>query len=207
MQKALPVYTFVHIPKCGGSCVEVFFEKHYSDRIFGTTHKWTCQKDNHPIVIVREPIERFISCYHYWKNGSHGRNARDQQFHQKYDSFTIKDFIQLIKNGSQKELVIGFMWRVHYEPQVNWMKEDVYEHSIVITYESDLNPKIQALLEYLEIENKKIPLGKSNVTRKKEGEEVVLDEEDILFIKEKYAADFVLWEKIKNQPELFKKVL
>ena len=102
----LPIYQFVHVPKTGGTAVEVLFEKNYIDRIVGTTHKWVCKIDNNPIVIIREPIERFISAYHYWKNGSHGRNSRDNTFHEKYDSYTIKDFIQLQKERKKSELVV-----------------------------------------------------------------------------------------------------
>ena len=121
----LPIYTFIHIPKCGGSPVENYFEQHYSDRIFGTTHKWLSTKDNNPIVIIREPIERFISLYYYWKNGSHGRNSRNQEFIDKYGKYTISDFIRTFKtcvpaiNGNyMHELSVGFTWRVHFFKQV-----------------------------------------------------------------------------------------
>ena len=99
------------------------------------------------------------------------------------------------------------MWRVHYYPQVHWIKQDVYSNTIVITYEEDLNNKINALFDYLNIPNKNIKLEHNNVTRKKEGEEVVLDDEDIQFIKERYKDDFELWENALNHPEMFKKVL
>lgn len=205
----LQKYQFVHVPKTGGSAVENFFEKHYSDRIVGTTHKWVCKKDNNPIIIIREPIERFISAYHYWKNGSHGRNSRDKTFHEKYDSFTIKDFIQLQKDKKKRELVIGFMWEVHYDPQTNWIPKDVYSNTIVIKYveNENLNNKIIELLKYLNIENKGIPLEKSNITRKIENEKVILDDEDILFIRDRYRSDFELWNNINNNPEMFLHVI
>jgi Sulfotransferase family len=213
-QTDLPVYTFIHIPKCGGSPVEEYFERHYSDRIFGTTHKWSCQKDNNPIVIIREPIERFISLYHYWKNGSHGRNSRNQEFTEKYGNYNISDFIAAfkrcipaIKGNYMHELSVGFTWRVHFFKQVYWIPPEYFANSIVIRYSNDLNDKIHQLLTYIEVEDKGIPLPKTNTTRKKEGEEVVISDEDLAWLKEWFKEDFILWEAANNLPQLFKKVI
>ena len=209
-----PIYTFIHIPKCGGSPVENYFEKHYSDRIFGTTHKWLSTKDNNPIVIIREPIERFISLYHYWKNGSHGRNSRNQEFIDKYGKYTISDFIRTFKtcipaiNGNyMHELSVGFTWRVHFFKQVYWIPPECFANSIVVLYNNDLNDKIHQLLEYIGVVDKNIPLEKSNATRKKDGEEVVISDEDMAWLKEWFKEDFILWEAAKHLPQLFKKVI
>ena len=99
------------------------------------------------------------------------------------------------------------MWEVHYDPQSNWIKKDVYSNTIVIKYEEDLNNKIIDLLKYLNIENKGIRLEKSNITRKLENEKVILDDEDIAFIKEKYKDDFELLDDLNNHPELFLHVI
>lgn len=208
-------YTFIHIPKCGGSSVEKYFEEHYSNHIIGTTHKWVCEKDNNPIVIIRNPVDRFISLYHYWKNGSHGRNSRGTEFTEKYGNYNIKDFIKLFKHNSDAikknymhELVSGYMWRVHYFLQTYWINPNFYENSIVIIYEDDLSNKINKLLDYLGIENKNIELVRSNITRKKEGEEdVKLDEEDMEFLNEFFHEDFDLWNTAHNNPECFKHVI
>jgi hypothetical protein len=203
----LPIYTFIHIPKCGGTAVENYFLKYYSDRITGTTHKWVATTTNNPIIILRDPIERFISLYHYWKNGSHGRNSRNKDFTDKYGNYTIKDFIRLIKDHRQNELVVGYMWRVHYHPQINWIPKETYKNAIIITYVNNLNHKIRELLEYCDISYNGISLERSNVTRKKEGEDVVLDSDDYDWLHEHFKEDFELWENAFLCPELFKKVI
>lgn len=203
---ALPVYTFIHIPKCGGTAVENYFLRYYSDRITGTTHKWVASETNNPIVILRNPVDRFISLYHYWKNGSHGRNSRNQDFTQRYGDFTIKDFIQLIKDRKERDLVVGYMWRVHYHPQINWIPKETYKHAIIVTYVNDLDHKIKQLLEYCNIPYNGIKLERSNITRKKEGEEVILEQDDHDWLQEYFKEDFELWENAFMQPEMFKKV-
>lgn len=208
-------YTFIHIPKCGGSSVETYFEMNYNNYITGTTHKWVCEKDNNPIVIIRNPIDRFISLYHYWKNGSHGRNSRTNEFTDKYGNFNIKDFIKMykdntesIKNNYMHELVNGYMWRIHYFPQTYWINPSFFSNSIVIVYADDLSDKITSLLQFLNIENKGIELCKSNITRKKDNElNIILDEEDSIWIREHFKEDFDLWDKANNNPDLFKCVI
>ena len=112
-----------------------------------------------------------------------------------------------IDNNWMHELVNGYMWRLHYFPQIYWIKPEFFENSIIVLYEEDLNNKIQNLLEYLHVENKGIHLEKSNITRKKEGEDVVLDEEDMIWLKEEFKQDYDLWNKAQSNPELFKTVL
>jgi hypothetical protein len=202
-----PIYTFIHIPKCGGTAVENMFLNHYSDRIVGTTHKWVATLDNNPIVIIRNPVDRFISLYNYWKNGSHGRNYRNADFRNKYGDYSIKDFIQLIRQNKTQDMVVGYVWRVHYYPQTFWIPKETHANSIVITYVNNLDYKIQQLLDYCKIENKKIKLPVSNVTIKKPGEEVVLDNEDFEWLQQHFKDDFELWENAFMNPGLFKKVI
>ena len=206
MSPSNPIYTFIHIPKCGGTCVENFFQQHYSDRITGTTHKWVATKENHPIVIIRNPIDRFISLYNYWKNGSHGRNYRNAEFRKKYGHYTIKDFIRNIKEQKTQDLVIGYMWRVHYYPQTYWFPKETYSNAIVITYVNNLNHKIQQLLDYCQIERKTAMVSESNVTIKNPAEKVELDEEDDEWLRVHFKDDFELWENAFLNPELFQKV-
>jgi len=202
------IHTFIHIPKCGGTPVEWYFNDNYKEHICGMTHSYRATTTNNPIVIIRNPVERFISLYHYWKNGSHGRNSRPSEFHAKYGQFTIKDFIQLMKNNQRSELVYGYTWREHYYPQTHWIPEETYKNAIVITYVPNLQEKIYELLDYIQVENKNIPLGIRNQTRKKGGEEnITMDEDDIQWLSEYYPNDFGLWENANHHPEMFLHVI
>ena len=202
------MYTFIHIPKCGGTPVEWYFHHHYKENIIGMTHSYIASTTNNPIIIIRNPIHRFISLYHYWKNGSHGRNSRPSEFHKKYGNITIKQFINLIKNNQRNELVYGYTWREHYYPQIHWIPFETYKNAIVIIYVANLQEKIYKLLDYIKIENKYIPLGTMNQTRKKEDEKnIEMEEDDIQWLKEYYPQDFLLWENVNNHPEMFLHVL
>ena len=105
------------------------------------------------------------------------------------------------------ELSVGFTWRVHFFKQVYWIPPECFANSIVVLYNNDLNDKIHQLLEYIVVVDKNIPLEKSNATRKKDGEEVVISDEDMAWLKEWFKEDFILWEAAKHLPQLFKKVI
>jgi hypothetical protein len=99
------------------------------------------------------------------------------------------------------------MWRIHYFPQVYWIHPDFFENAIVIKYTENLDEKIHALLDYLHIPDKHIELERSNVTRTNEGDHAVLDEEDIVWLREHFREDFELWNAVHENPERFKYVL
>jgi hypothetical protein len=199
-------YTFIHPTKCGGTAVETFFSHHYSDYIIGRGHDNACQPDNNPIIIVRCPIERFKSMFNYWKYGSHdGPYVRHTEFVEKYQSYGIKDFIQLIKTNAFDHLYQNFTWNQHFSPTSTWFNTVDYDKIIVIRYDTDLNAKIQSLLEQLNIPKKDdVILPRINVSKK---EPVVFDMEDMAFIKKYYESDFILWNDVFANKELFKIVI
>ena len=194
-------YIFVHTPKCGGLSMRKF-SKDSPIKGFDKIHRLTCKNGVNPIIIVRDPIDRFISLYRFWKNGS------SDVFKKKYASkHTVKEFIDCMKAKRMKSLVqTGGTMRCHFQTQTCWIQSDTYARAIVIRYQKDLGPSITKLFEYLGM-----PLPSEEYPRVNESirgsESVDLDEVDIAWIHEYYAADFVLWDLVNNHPEQFRKVI
>ena len=145
--------------------------------------------------------------YKYWKNGAsfynEDKRERPSEFLEKYGKYTIKDFINLLKTNNTEALYNGFTWDKHYESLKYWINDTPFKKIIVIKYSRNL--KIKKILAGLGLKNKNIPLMKTNVSL--ESEEISLDDEDISFIKERYMYDLSLYDKVINQPSLFKKVI
>jgi hypothetical protein len=199
-------YKFVHIPKTGGSAIEKFI-KPYSDTIIGFGHDNLCKFNENPIVVIRYPLERFVSMYYYWKYGSITPPfTRSTEWQKKYRFFTIKDFIILFETNSIKNLYHDFTWDQHFMPASTWIDEASYKKTIVIIYEKNLQEKVYKVMDYIKLKAdfRKNKINRVNVSRK--DIEVNLDENDIKWISDHFKEDFSLWDKVHNKPHLFRAV-
>jgi len=196
-------FTFVHPTKCGGSSIAEILRNNYSN--FFTVvreHKTLCYDKNNPIILVRDPVDRFKSMYKYWKYGSE-KYVKNLKFVNYTKNITIKDYINLIKNKSPI-LNTLYTWDKHYSPITDWIKVSNYNNLIVIKYCNDLNIPFQKMINTLNIPNLNIQIPHINISKTKE--DIILDEEDLQFIKEYFKKDYELIELINTNPKLFRSV-
>lgn len=202
-------YTFIHPTKCGGTSVEKYFSKHYSDYISGCGHLNKCKNNNNPIIIVRDVKSRFLSMFKYWKNGAIDTPyKRTNEFKEKFKSISILDFIYLLKNN-KTQLYDRFIREHHFDNTSAWIGNVNFKNIIIIQYDNDLNDKIQSLINYIGIPNKNIYLSKNNVSVDISDEDKLLIDNEYVnkFIEEYFKDDIKLLNTIQNNPHEFKFVI
>lgn len=197
--------TLIHPTKTGGSALEHFFQKYYPNQVKCEKHGKVCAKFDNPVICIREPIDRFISIYNYWKNGAKsGKFMRPKDWNPKVSN--IHDFINKFRNcKEQLPLYTQFTFPEHFKPQSHWIDEDSYSKAVVILYTKDLNKKISKLLKCLGLKDRKIKISRVNESIRDSKTE--LTEEEIKWIKEIFKKDFELWNKLHIYPQLFKAVI
>lgn len=201
-------YTFIHPTKTGGTACETYFEKYYNEYIKGKGHFNCCNNNNNPIIIIRDVTERFISIYKYWKYGPKDDNIfkKNNEELEKNKNYNMNDFISMIKNNNTEKLFNKTTWDKHFFQQNYWINNTEYKNIIIIKYDNNLNEKINKLITFIDIPNKNIPLPIVNTTKEND-ENIILSDENMIFIKNYFKDDYDLIEKINKNPELFKLVL
>jgi len=196
-------FTFVHPTKCGGTSIAKILKNYYSNFfIVVNEHKTLCYDNNNPIILVRDPVDRFKSMYKYWKYGSE-KYIKNPKSINYVKNVTVKNYISLIKIKSPI-LNTVYTWDKHYAPITDWIKVSNYNKLIIIKYCKDLNIPFQKMINSFKIKNCNIPIPHSNVSKSKE--DIVLDDEDLQFITEHFKKDYELIELINTNPRLFRGV-
>jgi hypothetical protein len=194
-------FTFVHPTKCGGCAIEDFLKEHYSNFFSTEFHYNKCENNNNPIIIVRDPVDRFKSMYKYWKYGSE-RHCITEEHGEKYKNINIKTFISMIQNNSNN-LITKFTQDIHYKPITHWIHTN-YKNIIILKYNKDINNTIQKMIEKMNIPKVNEVVKHTNIS--KSTEEIILDNEDLLFIRKYFISDYYLIYFINNHPKRFRAV-
>eukprot|EP00873_Tetraselmis_striata_P033825 jgi/Tetstr1/454089/TSEL_041008.t1 len=201
--------TFVHPTKTGSTAVEEYFRRHHPRRVRGVGHIHTCANSQNPIVIIREPMERFVSMFSYWRNGAaDGRYRRDPDW---VDVDTISEFVGRLRakdRGFERDyLHRDFTTSLHFEEQRHWLKPADHAKTIVVVYDRrGLEEKLRALLAHLGLPPVGLPLPRVNVTKTSARVDCTLSEEDRAWVRERFREDFRLWHLVTRHPHRFKKV-
>jgi hypothetical protein len=202
------MYDIISIPKTGGTIFKQYlYDSEYYSQYFyyadlinkeKKPRSWphsvrSCDVEN-PVLIIREPLDRFISCYNYYNNGSEVWGGDKKQV-------SVEEFLS--DSCPQKP----HFWFAHFRTQSWYMSEKDYKKTIVLVYNKDIGRLINKLLYELKIPANKTaePVEKFNVTKKtKVGG---FSNTQLRLVHEKYKEDFVLYEKLLNRPDMFKKVI
>jgi len=205
------MYSFIHPTKSGGTVCIMYVYTYYKQYFLPCSHKALCTNTNNPIIIVRDVLSRFFSMFKYWKYGGDYTFRRSKEFIEMNKDVTIIDFITLLKEKAVDKLYQDFTWEDHFRSTSYWINNTDYKNIIIIKYDSDLNFKIQSLLDKLSIPNRAIKQLPHVNTSLLQNEDLsfFLDNMEYVnsFVNVYFQDDVKLISTIDNHPELFKLVI
>jgi hypothetical protein len=195
-------HQLIHIPKTGGTALYVFLQRvypeHFEEFMYPgqPPHELKANFVPNPVVIVRDPFERILSLFRYWKSGSEMFSEGDRS------AVPLSSFLQEVNIFN---VWTGYTGPEHLLPQTYWVSPESHRKSIVIRYREDLDSSMRELVDYLGLAEPEESVPRMNVTLNREPIEV--SDADMKVIRFRYATDFLLWERANKHPDRFKKVI
>lgn len=210
------LFAFIHPTKTGGTAVEKYLNINFPRHISGNSHlnraDDAIRLGKIPIVIIRDPVDRFKSSYYYWKNGAAtGPYVRDKKWRPAVDS--IKGYIDLLKTDDVAEREVLNTWftnEEHYAQQSDWTPKASWPVTIVVLYSKmHLMTHVRLLLQKIGLIGAGDPLPDLPIVNpsKRDKEPVALDDEDMDFLRDYYKDDFEMWYHANNNPSMFRVVI
>lgn len=195
-------FGFVHITKTGGASFHDFIYHNYLDYfIFDSIpHQTTAISYSNPVIIVRNPFDRFLSMFNYWQNGS---ELYDPLFGKTNISIPVF-FKYFYKGLLSKESIKTYVWKHHFLPQTYWLSEDCYQKSTIIVYNQNFENTISKFTKIIGLPKPIYPLKYINKSKKHID---YLTSKDKKIIYQHYQKDFELYYNICSHPDRFKLVI
>lgn len=196
---------FLHITRTGGTAVKRFILENYKDyfSLDGLEDNRFLDSSffDNPFLILRDPLDRFISLYYYWIYGSEINKSTTPRY-------SMSDFI-LFLNKRSCELITKHTNFETFREQADWIKPGDYKKTVVILYKENLSNSMIELLNYhnIPVGSSKLNLLNFALNRAKKLKIYYFAKSINLFLSKKYAADIELYYRVINHPGLFKKVI
>jgi len=209
-------YTFIHIPQNGGHTIKHYVTKNNINNLIchdtnhpinyrlprktvgQIHHSLVCEKYINPIIVWRDPIERFEQLYIHWKNTTtHWMTIRAKKILE--NELTIDNFISLFSSSEKAYYFNPGLWEVHFLPQSFWLGNCPLNDIIIIKHNPNLLLSFQKIISH---KNNK-ELKKTENTKKR----IVLEPHHLTFIRDFYKKDFEIYNMMHKTPSAFKKVV
>ena len=197
------IINFIHVPKNAGTSIKNLCGKQlvYHNHSVNVRSKHL----NHQLIILRNPIERFVSAFYYSiEYYRHHTHIRDLYYHHIVSpnrliellSDTTHPFHRKAKNllandGTQRIGDEKHPYKWIYSPQSLYVHQPKY----VILFEN-LNEEWRQFAEYHRLERPELP--NTNTTRKRQDEP--LTPQSVDFIRKLYAEDVQILETFRALP-------
>ena len=204
-------YTII-CPKFNEFIMINYFHMYYSKYFKYSDSTSLCTKYNNPIVLINNPIDRFILLYLYWKNIKiiNYKLKWNQYVYDADRLFLIKEFITELSTNqiihSKPSNINENEWLSIFKQQSEWINLLDYKYiGIVACNNNNINKQINRLLTHLHITNKNIHIPnkiKYNLDSMKK-----LTNNEFLEVHQLFRNDLLLWNNIKYNKDIFKFVI